>query len=530
MKTRELGIGIALTLLVGAGAFVLGSVLGPAQDRAVDLAPNNTFIYGNAFLSPSTSQKMAIRDLLKKFPDGGTPEEAEAALDAFLDDLLKAEGLKWTNDIKPWLGDQLAFFFMAPAAVTGEADGAALIASTDHDAAQAFMEKARAASDSQGPLEEKSHEGVPYQHDDSQNTSYGFVEGFLVIGTEGGFKAAVDASQGKALSDSERYESALEPLPDDYLALFYFDGKPLIDAMGTALPPGFVQNNPLMQASTNAAAGVVYARDDGIVTDVAGALPSGVLGGIGVPTDAGLLPELPGDSWGAFGANDVGRSFQELFNALDSFGMPGMTTGFITAQVKRETGLDLQHDVFSWMGDLGLFVQGTSLRELGGGVVIETKDQHAAGAALLKLQRYLKRQGVPLHPDTVDAALGFAIQNPFMPEPVNFVVGNRRVVITYGRQATVSGLSSATPLSNDSGYKAAVASLGEGFVPGGYFDIQGIIQVVERSLTDMGLAEGEDFTRYQQDVRPNLEPLTHFVFGSKKEGDHVVQRVVIGVK
>jgi hypothetical protein len=209
--------------------------------------------------------------------------------------------------------------------------------------------------------------------------------------------------------------------------------------------------------------------------------------------------------------------------------MPGMTTGFILAQVKQETGLDLQQDVFSWMGDMGLFVRGTKLPELGGGIIIEATDQKAAGEALLKLRAYLQKQGAPIRADSVDAALGFAIQDVSMPEPVNFVSGNGRVVIAYGGQATASGLSSSSPLGSDAGYKAAVGALGEGFIPGGYFDIQSIIELVETSVIDAGATE-EDLARYREDVEPNLAPLTHIVFGSKKEGDRVVQRIVVGVK
>jgi Protein of unknown function (DUF3352) len=522
VKNRELAIGVALTAVIGAGAIALASFLAPAQDHAVELAPKDSFFYTNAFLEPSTSQRMAIRDLLEKFPDGGTPEEAEAALDAFLDDLLETEGFTWTGDVKPWLGNQIAVFLKAPDPVAGTTNGAALIATEDQDASAAFMEKARTLSDNPEPPQDKSYEGVDYKLQAVEDTAYGHIENFMVIGTEAGFKDAVDASKGESLADSERFDAALEPLPEDHVALFYFDAKPLFDSFGAALPPGFAQSNPLFQASSSSIAAVVYARSDGIVTDVAGALPAGALGDLATNSTSGLLPELPGDAWAAVGAGDVGTAIQKLYDSLGTMGMSGLISG----QVKQETGIDLERDVISWMGDLGIFVRGTSPNEVEGALVIETSDEKTAGETLLKLRAYFQRQGAPIRPDTVDASLGFAIQERSMPQPINLVVGNKRVVIAYGSRATASALSTSSPLSSDAGFNRAVDSLGDGFVPGGYLDIQAIITLVESSFA----FESTGLEQYNSNVKPNLEPLTHVIFGSKRDGDRVVQRIVVGVE
>ena len=63
----------------------------------------------------------------------------------------------------------------------------------------------------------------------------------------------------------------------------------------------------------------------------------------------------------------------------------------IEQQLKQATGLDLQEDVISWMGDWGLFVRGTTLEDLSGGLIIETTDEAASKRAIDAVAR-LARQ------------------------------------------------------------------------------------------------------------------------------------------
>ena len=50
----------------------------------------------------------------------------------------------------------------------------------------------------------------------------------------------------------------------------------------------------------------------------------------------------------------------------------------LAAQVKQATGLDLEQDVFSWIGDVGGFVRGDDARPtLDGALVIESTDDAA---------------------------------------------------------------------------------------------------------------------------------------------------------
>ena len=90
-----------------------------------------------------------------------------------------------------------------------------------------------------------------------------------------------------------------------------------------------------------------------------------------------LVEELPGDSWLGMAQTDFGKLIDFYVDAF-----AGMAGGrdTIEQQLKAATGLDLQKDVIDWMGDFGVFVRGTSVSELDGALIVETKDEAASGA------------------------------------------------------------------------------------------------------------------------------------------------------
>ena len=119
-------------------------------------------------------------------------------------DLLDAElrplEINFEDDIEPWLGDQIGFFLM-PQQPGDQASAAALVATTDEDAAAETLEKIFAAQEESTEFEEREYEGVEYQAAVGPDVveppgAYGFVENFLVVGTEDALKASVERPKG----------------------------------------------------------------------------------------------------------------------------------------------------------------------------------------------------------------------------------------------------------------------------------------------------------------------------------------------
>lgn len=340
----------------------------------------------------------------------------------------------------------------------------------------------------------------------------------------------VDVSEGaNNLADSERFNDTVDQLTDDRIFTLYFDGKGLIELAQESgeFPPGFSEDFFAGLAEPVGAA--LFVGSDTVVLESSSKIPEeGRLASLTTASlGSGLLAELPGQSWGAFGISNAGEAFGGLYDFFaDAFAeTTGQDPELISQQFEAQTGLDLQDDIFGWMGDLGLFVEGTTVSEVGGGVVIETTDPETSSATVQRVGELLGQQGAPVGPLQLEDQEGFAIQEPGMPQPINVVAAEDKVVVAYGNIATEDALGSESTLDSNDTFQAATEALGQDFEPSGFFDAQAIITLVENAAPELG----SDST-YQEDVKPSLEPLSFLTFGSKEEGGRILQRVVVGVE
>ena len=528
MNLKPLIAVVATAAVLAGGALVTATVelVGPARDDAVEMVPAEAFLYGNVFLDPSTPQKLALEDLIAKFPEASTPEKAKVAITGLLDEGLKELGMTFASDVEPWLGTQVAFFMMSPGGVAGAPSGGPpasvpgvglLIASDDPAATQAALDKALASDAVMSePGTPASYESVDYVVAPDGTGAVGLIDDFLVFGTDAGIKAVVDARDGESLGDSDSYEEAVADLTEDRLATFYMDPS---KALVSGLPPGVV---PPAFASIGPLVSIVYARSDAIVFEAsvsAGAQAMATASG----TD--LIETLPGDTWAAFGIPSFGRTIQQLIGQIMG-AMPGAPPGggteFLEGQLQMQFGLSLQDDLLSWLGDVAFFASGNSVRSIGGGVVIEATDPDRAAKAMPKIKAALERSGAPIKPLDMGTFDGFSLQDRSMPEPINFVLADQRVLIIYGEVATLAALGSDPSLAGTDEFSAAEASLGDGFSVAGYVDISSIVSIFEK--------EAPSDPVYEEDVKPILDRFSFVVFGSRTDGDRLLTRAVIGVR
>jgi hypothetical protein len=523
------GVVIGLVVLLAAGGIAFAAMriwAGAVSDEAVDLVPADAAVYFNAFLNPSRTQKRALRDLLEKFDKAPTPEEATDALADLINDAIADTGLTFEKDIDPWLGRQVAVF--ATDFSDDSPTAAALVATEDTDATQQMIHKLD-ESEGENP-EGRSYEGVDYdlypEDENNDRVASGFIDEFWVIGSEDGFKAVVDASGGESLGDSEQYDEATGVLSDDHLALFYLDAQRILEeasATGEVTPDeiGALEAFPGVDLS-EPTAGILYARSDGLVLEVASRNTDENSALIENLDESGLLPQLPAESWLAIGTAEVGEVASEFLQVVEDQN-PG-TVENLDSQLAAQTGLRLQEDILSWMGDTGLFVEGTGILELRGGIVIESKNPDRSEATIKTLGDLAAAQGAPVSPVEIEGLSGFAVSNPpELPQPVNVVAGGDRVVIAYGDSATREAIEASDTLDGSEAFQEAGEALGDDFNPSFYLEVPAVVSLIE------GFMPTDDPT-YQQDVKPWIDPLTHIVAGSKLEGDTLVQRVVIGAE
>src|SRR4029453_15900116 len=64
-----------------------------------------------------------------------------------------------------------------------------------------------------------------------------------------------------------------------------------------------------------------------------------------------------------------------------------------TQQLQQQYGIDLERDVFGWIGDMGLFVRGSDKASLEGGLVIKATNAENMRNAFGKIAGLIQSQG-----------------------------------------------------------------------------------------------------------------------------------------
>ncbi len=511
---KSLVIALIVATLAGGVAFAAIKIFQPEEDLAVRYVPEDALAYGSLFLDPGNAQKIAIEDLLSRFPNADDPEQAGDLLVDLFNEALAAEGLTFEDDIEPWFGDQLAFFAEPPSLLNGETNAAALIGVIDSGKAHSFL--AGLAKEEAG-VQEATYQGFKYFRED--DFAVGVVDDFLVAGTEGGLKSAVDAHTGESLADSDRFQEVADSLEEDRVALFFLDLGPIMQfAQMAGGDLGFLGFDEPFGA-------VIYTRSNGLVFETStGAGP-------GEGDSPGLLPELPDSAWGAIGLTGMGDQIREFYEGLASSAIPGVDLGAIADQFRQETGLDLEADVLGWIEDGGLFIAGRDEPDLGGGAVLSTNDPDATARAVKVLERVLEKEGEPVGPSQVEGYEGFTIKSQVegVPESVTTYGPDFHVVYSgnllfagVGERYAEQVLTGEATLADDPTFEDAGAALGEGFTISVFLNIDTVTEIAEAA----GASTDEI---YVTDVKPFLDPISFIAAGSKKVGDRVTQRLLIGV-
>src|SRR5215218_6586400 len=203
---------LTVTALLSAIAVATGcgSDGSASSSGAASLAPADAVIYGEATLDPSEDQQAAINSLIEKFPgEGSAGERIRGLLEKAFSE--SDTGLSYADDIEPWLGDQ-AGFFVSSLSPGSDGSGAFMIATDDEGKAGDAIEKAAKANDGKA-ASYKDHDYYVIS-----DGAAGVVDGWVVLGTERGFKSAVDTAEGgPTLEEDDAYTKALADAPEERL-------------------------------------------------------------------------------------------------------------------------------------------------------------------------------------------------------------------------------------------------------------------------------------------------------------------------
>jgi Protein of unknown function (DUF3352) len=491
-------------------------------DDPASAVPAGASIYADATLRPEGSLREDALAAAGKVLRTSDPQSEidELVRKAFAES--EDPKLDYERDVAPWLGEKVAVW-LAP--TSGEEDfrGAIVAATKDEDEAQAAIDRAVKGSDK--TFSSRTYKDVEYQA--STDSAAGIVEGFAVFGTEPEFKKTVDAAKGDGLAADDRFEKAMDGLEDDRLGSFYFDLRAVIDQAVREEPESAEQLEQFKQFfpvdKIGPVAGAFMANGERLAVDAVASVPEGALpGGLGALTGGGstpLLGELPGDSWVALGSPDFGQSVKALYEQVAG----ALGGAAIEGQLRQELGLDLQKDVFSWIGDVAFFARGTTKDTIEGGAVIEVTDSDAAKAAFPKLIGLAQSQGdVAARPVRIDGAeTAFEAAAPGAPKPIVAARSDDRVVIALGRSAAEDALGGGDRLGESELFGAAKGVLGDDVEPGFLLSMPAVLELVR--------ATGEADADFEK-AEPYLEAFGVLAGGSGRDGDTARSRFAAELK
>jgi hypothetical protein len=515
---------LAALALLAAVAGACGGSAAPGRADPASAVPADAPFYAEVVVRPKGRLRDDTLDAAGKVLRTDDPS---GKLSELLDKALKEDGgtkLDYEKDIKPWLGERAGGWAAAPDD-GGDSPSAVIVAITDRDAAQAAVDKARTQTGERRT--KRSYQGTDYEVDED-GAAIGVTDDFLIAGQEAQLKRTLDTlNDGRSLADSDRYSDGADNLTDDRLGHFYVDFKQLLKLGFEGEPNGqeqlrqFEQLVPVEKIGplmgSFAANGDRLALD--MTVDVSGPKGLGALGNLAVGVSTPLLKELPGDTWGAFGAPKYGAS---LSTSLDQFA--GAFGGVaLKNQLRRQYGIDLEDDVLSWIGDVAFFIRGNSVTQLDGGAVIQVTDGAKAATGFSKLVGLLQSEtGLEVKPVKLDGAdIAFAVQDPTTPKPIVFARGGGKVVIAYGNDAAAAALAPSDKFGDAEIYGQAKEALEDDVDPSVVVSMPSVLSLV-RSIgsTDAGWEQ----------AKPYLEAYDVIAVGAEAGSKSAKVRIAAGLK
>jgi hypothetical protein len=519
-RTRPLALACLLPAIVLAACGGGGSSAGGADPASA--VPAGTSIYFQGVVRPQGDQRDDVLDAARKVLRTDDPErKLHELIDKGLADSGDAK-VSYDKDFAPWLGEKAGVWVAG--ADRAKPGYVVIVAAKDTEKAQAAIDKG--VKSEGGKVKERSYSGVDYQVD-SDGVAAGIVGDFFTVGTEPEFKRTIKAQDGASLAEEKRYQSAIKGLDDNRIGQFYVDLKPFLEQALKSDPQARGQLEQFRSIfpidKLDPVAGALLANGDRIAFDSI-TRGSGVkaLKSFGPLTGTGstpLLGELPGDAWVALGAADVGPTIKTLFTQVaGAFGGAAAT-----AQLQSQYGINLDRDVFSWVGDIAVFARHTTRKDIDGALVIEARNPQTMQSAFGKLVGLLQTQGhQKVRPVKVKgAALAFRAGQTDLGKPVVIARSDNRVVVALGEAAAAEALAPRQKLADSELFGQAKAILGDDMAPAFLLSMPDLLAAIE----SMGKPDA-DYAK----AKPYLEAFSVIASGGSFKDDEARSRVAAGLK
>ncbi len=507
--SRVKSVRLILALLVAALLPVLaGCGSGSDVGGAADVVPADVFLYASVDTDFDGDGWAALEEFAARFPDG------DNLMQSLADELESGEeGIDFEQDVKPALGDEVAFVLLdAPATPELEAPTGAEFYSDE----PAFVVLLH-------PEDEAAFQRLLETGDEPPVTDE--IDGWTVLAENQETLDRFSSLDGARLDSSEDFERAMEDLEDGALARVFVNGDKLAEAYEG--DPGAAQQlEALLPGGGMPSFGMTFGVEADSVRIDGRAVFDGENPFATESYSADLPEKVPGDVLAYVSFNDLESAFSEYRDVAaeanpDAERQLGQAEGLL--------GLSLEEDVLPLLsGEGAIYVrQGAIIPEVTLVTEIEDDAEAEALATLDKIVTFAANfepslRGVKnVEIDGVEAR-----EVPVAPTmSLYYAAFDGLLVVTSSQEGIIALREESDRLSDSEAFDDALDAAGvpdetQGF---GYLDLESIVPL---ALAFQGVAAEE----IEPEAQAFLDPLESLVFYGEQDDDSAAFTFFVGVE
>ena len=518
---------VAVVALIGGFLVFLGPRPG-TPSLVAQYAPANAAVYAELRLDLPGDQRDRLVAFMSNFPGFADPSTFQQKIDDTLQQVLSRTetGLDWKADVDPWFGGQIGVFSSSVAPAYGTPPSLSVVLSVKDRARLDELVNARLTG---AGMQSEDYRGQTIWSgtatDASRRLSFAVTDEALVVSLRNeDLKQALDVRAGEVegLAELPFFTAQLAALHSDRLAAVYYDYGTLLQSLpsgATGLPQSCMDD--IRAAADIKLLGEVRAEADHLAVTMRTEIPTGGNLPPAAPNKRTNLAEsLPADTIAYLELRQTGALVKAGIQQVLACAAPILGV-FDISQVEQLLGTAPQ-DYFDFIDDAAIAVTSTGGR-YGGGLIATVDDENVARTRVERLLSVVRLAGVAggvtieeqQHGDatiTVIKVAGGPFTGGESPSIAVAVTGGRLYLGVDDFVVAAIDRAAADSLASAPRLQAALAAAGTENAGVAYVNLAALRGLFE------GMLPVETRTEYDTEVKPFVEPITHFVVVNRTEG------------
>jgi len=541
---------VGIVIVIAASALIV-SLAGSRPTTSIGLGymPATIGQYSEVRMDLPGDQRQKLAAFLAFFPGFKDQSQVEPKLNETLDKivgLVSGGKQTYTANVEPWFAGQIAVGAGFPgasrvASANPLAPGldtatATLVVVTIKDQAKA---EAWLTATAGSALVKQTYNGADVWTASNAGplaSAIGVTDKVLLVGGVDAVHAAIDTKGQGTLATDPDVKAALAQVDRDYVVLTIMRTRPYIDAVVKILEtakPGLLSSTKIDDTliALIPAWQVSFMRFENDALVSTSATPASDIGFDAANRKSNLLGHAPSNAILWLDVHDVGPTLNAVLSKFRA--LPETKDAF--AQFDQALSLLGGFDgVIGWWGDVAVVVAPGADGTIGGGLLIQPRDQAQAVHFMTTLSGYLTLAGgssgltvrTEDHNGTKITIIDYSSLPGFnagsLPAgykaELAYAVADGVVVLGYGRDFVASVLDAhpGASLADDARFKQLLGRVGEENISSTFVDLNAIRLLVEPLAKSM--APSSAWSMYQIDVRPYLEHIDTLISATRSDG------------